>query len=220
MVSGDFYWFAQLSQEGSGLPADLSFMAVVDCTGHGVPGAFMSIIGSTLLNEIVNQKQITDPAEILEHLHQGVRLAVEKAEGINTAGMDVCLCQFERGEGNQVRILFSGAKRDLLYLRPGTDQVEKLAANRRSIGSDSSTPFTTQELVLESGSRLYFTTDGYADQNNVAREKFGSTVLYKLLGQICEKPLADQGQQLEAALDNHQQESEQRDDITIVAIKL
>ena len=194
-------------------------MAVVDCTGHGVPGAFMSIIGSTLLNEIVNQKQITDPSQVLEHLHQGVKQAVEKAEGINTAGMDVCLCRFEQQEG-QVKVLFSGAKRNLLYLNSGTPKVLKLDADRRSIGSESSLPFTNQELVLKSGSLLYLTSDGFADQNNPAREKMGTRKVNEIISQIADKEVSEQKRLLEEALDNHQQDSEQRDDITFVGIKI
>ena len=92
VVSGDFYWFAHVAKEDTGTKNDKTFIAVVDCTGHGVPGAFMSIIGHTLLNEIVNQKKILEPDQILEELNTGVRQTVEKAEGVNTAGMDVCLC--------------------------------------------------------------------------------------------------------------------------------
>lgn len=220
VVSGDFYWFSHLTKEETGLPADLSFMAAVDCTGHGVPGAFMSIIGSTVLNEIVNQKHISDPAQILELLDMGVKHAVEKAEGINTAGMDVCLCVFEKGEGNSVKVLFSGAKRDLIFVRAGATAVEKLPADRRSIGSKSSTAFTTQELVLDAGSLIYFTTDGYADQNNMAREKMGAKTLNRLISRYCGLTTAEQQQMLEKALDEHQQGSEQRDDITLVGVKI
>jgi serine phosphatase RsbU (regulator of sigma subunit) len=160
VVSGDFYWFSHLANEDTGLETDLSFVAVVDCTGHGVPVAFMSIIGSTLLNEIVNQKQVFDPAQILEQLGLGVKAAVAKAKGINTAGMDVCLCRIEK-EGAMTRILFSGAKRNLLFVKAGAKKVEKLTADRRSIGSNSAIEFSTTPLLLESGSILYLTSDGY-----------------------------------------------------------
>ena len=221
VVSGDFYWFSHLSKEESGLATDLTFMAVVDCTGHGVPGAFMSIIGSTLLNEIVNQKQITDPAQILEQLHMGVKKAVEKSEGVNTAGMDVCLCRFENLPGQQeVKVLFSGAKRNLLYVKPGTTKAEKLLADRRSIGSEASIPFTTQELMLSRGSMLYMLSDGFADQNNAAREKIGTRKVHELICQYSGLPVMEQKELLEAALDNHQQDAEQRDDITLTGIRL
>ncbi len=220
VVSGDFYWFTHLPKEESGLAADISFMAVVDCTGHGVPGAFMSIIGSTILNEIVKQKQITDPASILELLNEGIKQAVEKTEGMNTAGMDVCLCQFEKGEGNEVKVLFSGAKRNLLFVRPGTNKIEKLLADRRSIGSSSNIAFTTQELVLECGSMLYLTSDGYADQNNPAREKLGGIKLHETIKMASQLAPADQKKLFDSVLDDHQKDSDQRDDITLVGLKL
>ena len=166
------------------------------------------------------KKHITDPARILELLHEGVKGAVEKAEGINTAGMDVCLCQFERGEGNQVRILFSGAKRDLLYVKKGSSTVEKLLSDRRSIGSSSTVAFTTQELVLEQGSMLYLTTDGYADQNNPARQKLGTNTLNKHISELGALSVNEQKQVLEKVLDEHQGGSEQRDDITLLGLKL
>jgi ligand-binding sensor domain-containing protein/serine phosphatase RsbU (regulator of sigma subunit) len=220
VVSGDFYWFAHLAKEDTGLDRDLSFMAAVDCTGHGVPGAFMSIIGTTILNEIVNVKQTIDPAQILEDLDTGVKQAIEKAEGINTAGMDVCICRFERLSGNQVKVFFSGAKRDLLYIKPGEKTIHKLPSDRRSIGSKASVPFTTKELVLESSCMIYMTTDGYSDQNNPQREKLGSANFHKLLSEVATLMPEKQNQQLAKALDDHQQDSEQRDDITLIGIKI
>lgn len=220
VVSGDFYWFTQISREDSGLPNDLTLIALVDCTGHGVPGAFMSIIGSTLLNEIVNQKQLYDPAQILEQLDMGVKATIKNAKGINTAGMDACLCSIEKGVTGQVKILFSGAKRNLLYVKAGTQKVDMLLADRRSIGSDSTSPFTTQELVLDSGSMVYLTSDGYADQNNKARDKLGSKKLSAIISKTSKCSPNEQKQVLEKTLDEHQEGSEQRDDISLIGMKL
>ncbi len=220
VVSGDFYWFAHLPKEESGLPADLNFIAVVDCTGHGVPGAFMSIIGNTILNEIVNQKQVTEPATILELLNEGIKQAVEKTEGMNTAGMDVCLCLLEKSDDNTVKVQFSGAKRNLLFVRAGSKRIEKLVADRRSIGSTSAIPFTTQNLILDSGSMLYLTSDGYTDQNNPAREKLGSTRLYETIKSVSGLAPAEQRTVFEQVLDEHQKDSEQRDDITLFGLKV
>ncbi|MES2734158.1 MAG: two-component regulator propeller domain-containing protein [Bacteroidota bacterium] len=222
VVSGDFYWFSHLTKEDTGLEADFTFLAAVDCTGHGVPGAFMSIIGNTLLNEIVNQKHIFDPAQILEHLNQGVKLAVEKSEGVNTAGMDVCLVRMEQAEGNQVKIAFAGAKRPLFYIHPELNQLEKLEGDRKSIGSESAANinFTTKELVLDAGVVLYLTSDGYTDQNNPKREKLGTPKLKQMIEESHHLPLAEQNILFAKVLDDHQQEAEQRDDITLLAVKL
>jgi ligand-binding sensor domain-containing protein/serine phosphatase RsbU (regulator of sigma subunit) len=220
VVSGDFYWFAHLPKEETNLAHDITMIAVVDCTGHGVPGAFMGIIGSTLLNEIVNQKRIFDPAQILEHLHLGVKQAVEKSEGVNTAGMDVCLVCMESGEGDQVKLRFGGAKRDLLYVRARTNTLEKLVADRRSIGSEPTQAFTTKEITLEKGSLLYLTSDGYADQNNPLRQKFGSMKLKEVIDQAIVLSLKEQKQVFEKSLHDHQQDAEQRDDITLLGLRL
>ena len=112
IVSGDFYWFSNIVKEEleGKFENDVTFIASIDCTGHGVPGAFMSIIGNTLLNEIINLKHILNPAEVLELLDKGVKKAVDKAEGVNTAGMDVSLARIERLNDKEVKILFAGAK--------------------------------------------------------------------------------------------------------------
>ncbi|MES2734514.1 MAG: two-component regulator propeller domain-containing protein [Bacteroidota bacterium] len=222
VVSGDFYWFSHLSKEEAGTENDLTFVAAVDCTGHGVAGAFMAIIGNTLLNEIINQKHILDPAQILHHLNEGVKLALEKSEEINTAGMDVCLCCLQRGEGNQVRVQFTGAKRPLLFVRPTATTVEKLDGDRRSIGSEltSRFSFTTQELLLDKGTMLYLTSDGYADQNNPARDRMGSKKMLQFIKDSAHLPLTQQKLFFETMLDEYQQGAEQRDDITLMGVQI
>ncbi|SKC63655.1 two-component regulator propeller domain-containing protein [Ohtaekwangia koreensis] len=223
IVSGDFYWFSHLSKEDlEGKESDLVFIAVVDCTGHGVPGAFMSIIGNTLLNEIINFKHILDPAEILEQLDKGVKSAIDKAEGVNTAGMDVCLLRMQKGEGGQVQVLYAGAKRPLFYVLNQHQEVNILSADRRSIGGQYTTerPFTTQELIVEEGTTFYLTTDGYTDQNNAERIKLGTPRLREVIAQVALLPLSEQKVAFDKVLDEHQQAADQRDDITLVGVKV
>jgi ligand-binding sensor domain-containing protein/serine phosphatase RsbU (regulator of sigma subunit) len=224
VVSGDFYWFSFVKREGTDEEEnDLIFMAVIDCTGHGVPGAFMSIIGHTLLNEIINLKRVFDPAQILEQLDLGVNSAIEKAEGLTTAGMDVCLIQLQRQEGDCHKIRYAGAKRPLYFVRKDSMEVEVLEASRRSIGSHRTvgrTKFATRELILEKGARLYLTTDGYVDQNNPERIKLGTRRFKEIIIQVAEQPLQVQKQTLEQVLDAHQQTADQRDDITLIGVKL
>ncbi|MES1222534.1 MAG: triple tyrosine motif-containing protein, partial [Bacteroidota bacterium] len=223
IVSGDFYWFSHLSKEDlEGEESDLVFMAVVDCTGHGVPGAFMSIIGNTLLNEIINFKRTLDPAEILEQLDKGVRSAIDKAEGVNTAGMDVCLIRMQIGEAGQVRVLYAGAKRPLLYVLNEHQKVNVLSADRRSIGGHYITerPFTTQELIVEKGTTFYLTTDGYTDQNNSDRIKLGTARFREVINQVALLSLSEQKIAFDKVLDEHQQAADQRDDITLIGVKV
>jgi ligand-binding sensor domain-containing protein/serine phosphatase RsbU (regulator of sigma subunit) len=107
IVSGDFYWCRQIG--------DKIFVSVNDCTGHGVPGAFMSMIGTTLLNEITGQKNIHNPALILEELHIGVRMAFKQEDNVNDDGIDACLCLLEKTE-THYQLTFSGAKRPLMVV--------------------------------------------------------------------------------------------------------
>jgi ligand-binding sensor domain-containing protein/serine phosphatase RsbU (regulator of sigma subunit) len=228
VVSGDFYWVTHFvaPPTGAGAPTlndaetRIRFLAVVDCTGHGVPGAFMSIIGSTLLNEIVNQKQILDPARILEELHLGMLQTMEKSEEVKTAGMDVCLCRIESATDGSIRVWYAGAKRNLYLVRKQKGKPEILEATRRSIGSDSKIPFTAQQILLTTGDMLYLTTDGYADQNNPFREKMGSIRMRQLMLEAAHRPVEEQGLFFETSLDQHQGNAKQRDDITLVGVRV
>ena len=214
IVSGDFYKYSYIG--------GYHFIIVVDCTGHGVPGAFMSMIGNSLLNEIINEKQIYEPAEILTQLNKGVISALNQEHTDNRDGMDVCLCRIEKGENT--KILFSGAKRDLIYYKASNNSLEFLKGERKSIGGNLSVrnlqKFTNQELNLSQGDVLYLTTDGFIDQNDKKRKRFGSKKFNNLLKDNAEKPLNEQKIILENALDEWQQGVEQRDDITVLGIKI
>ncbi|OJJ23937.1 hypothetical protein BKI52_06190 [marine bacterium AO1-C] len=212
VVSGDFYWMNQTSTH--------IILAVVDCTGHGVPGAFMSMIGNALLNEIINEKHIYDPAEILALLHKGVGQALRQDETNNDDGMDVCLCCLEY-HGDLVQVQFAGAKRPLYYT--SQEQLGELPGDRKSIAGwrgDRDRLFTKHILRLQRGDTLYLGTDGYADMPNPRRRAFTHKRLKKLLIDIKHLPLKTQQQRLLKVLQEHQDTSKQRDDITLVGIRL
>ncbi|MCC5943570.1 MAG: tetratricopeptide repeat protein [Bernardetiaceae bacterium] len=223
IVSGDFYWFAQA--------AGKTFIAVVDCTGHGVPGAFMSMIGNTILNEIINDKKVYEPAQILEELHEGVKIALKQEhknkmkKRTNDDGMDVCLCAITyptTDHTETVKVSFTGAKRPLIYIPKGKAEVAYLRGDNKSIGGTHKNhrQFTQQEIQLTRGAHLYLTSDGYTDQQSPQRRKFGTPQLLDLLSKIAEQPMSEQKSKLEQTLDAHQKNEEQRDDITIVGIHL
>jgi serine phosphatase RsbU (regulator of sigma subunit) len=224
IVSGDFYWYAEVEK------ADFTkslVLAVVDCTGHGVPGAFMSMIGNTLLNEIVNQKKILNPADILENLHLGVKKSLRQdGEKTNDDGMDICLCVIERGyDPSAVRVLFTGAKRPLYYLKKDEPTLQMLRGDNRSIGGrDKDKPFTVQELNLQKGDLLYLSTDGLCDQNgldeNQKSGKFGSQRFTKILTENYAQNLTMQEILLMSAFNEFKGDKEQRDDITLLGIRL
>lgn len=230
IVSGDFYWMSQVEIKPGRI---VTVVAVVDCTGHGVPGAFMSLIGGSFLNEIVNEKRVVEPAEINEILNQRIVASLNQADekdehgkNSNTDGMDVCLCTIEKqNDGQHFKILFSGAKRPLYYsLVDG--QIETICGNRKSIGGYAKNHrienmnYESQTIIMKAGARLYFTSDGFSDQNNLDRRKYGSKNLIKLLEAIGELNMSDQKLAIEYELDNYARGTEQRDDITILGIQL
>ena len=212
IVSGDFYWFSKFD--------DRIFVAAVDCTGHGVPGAFMSMIGNSLLNKIVNENKIFNPAKILEQLHNGVRLSLkqEMSETDTFDGMDVCLCMIEK---NRNKITFAGAKRPLYYIR--NSELIEFKGDRKPIGGrqrEGKRIFKNKEFTILKGSMLYLTTDGFADQSNPNGDKFGSKRLKKLLLNIHKYSLHKQEKALTKDLDSFQDGEPQRDDILVMGIRL
>ena len=215
IVSGDFYW----CHRGHGRV----FLAVVDCTGHGVPGAFMSMIGGSLLRGIVVERGITDPAVILERLNAAVRETLQQNVERLTAqdGMDVCLCVIEEESGT---VEFAGAKRPLYIARTdaGTPLVE-VKGDRASIGGrqrEERRAFTRRRLPVGPGDMLYLTTDGFADQNGTTGKRFGAERFKALLGAVAGGPPEEQREAILRELDAHQGTERQRDDITIVGVRL
>ena len=216
IVSRDFYWTSQSS--------DYFFIAAVDCTGHGVPGAFMSMIGNTLLSEIVEIQKIYEPALILDKLNEQFVEALRQDENANSDGMDVCLCRINF-DTQKTEVVFAGAKRPLFYMNYNEDKqnkVERLQGTRKSVGGKqrNQNRFEEHILLLNKKSRIYLSTDGLADQNNPQGEKFGTTELIKLLENTLPLPIKEQIKELENKLTNHQQNAEQRDDITFIGIEV
>jgi serine phosphatase RsbU (regulator of sigma subunit) len=213
IVSGDFYWAAE--------KGNVKILSVVDCTGHGVPGALMSIVGSNTLSELVNEKNFTDPAQILNQLHEGVRLKLSQEESQNHDGMDLGICTLEHNDNGSVRLKFSGAKQTLYIISSG--QLLEIEGDRKSIGganSGSSRDFSRHEVDLQKGDILYLTTDGFTDQNSPDRVRFNKKRLRALIVEVYQQSLQEQRQSFEEALAIHQKGAEQRDDITLIGIKL
>jgi serine phosphatase RsbU (regulator of sigma subunit) len=213
LVSGDFYWMQKLE---NGL-----MLACVDCTGHGVPGAFMSMIGHALLNEIVAQNRVTDPAEVLKHLHEGVRKALQQDKGKNDDGMDITLCKLEYQEDDTVNLVFAGAKASIFYTMRG--KVQELRGDRQPIGGterDKGRVFANHNLLMQRGDLLYLSTDGFFDQHSEQRTKFGKNMFKEILDIVAPYDLPKQKQMLLEALTKHQGKQSQRDDITVLGFRL
>ncbi|AFM04687.1 7TM-containing protein possibly involved in signal transduction [Bernardetia litoralis DSM 6794] len=210
-VSGDFFWIEEYENK--------TFVAVIDCTGHGVPGAFMSLIGTMQLNQIVSKTH--EPSEILDHLHTGIKKALKQDIYNNDDGMDVCLCSIEHLEEiNRYKVIFAGAKRPLYYVNENS--LHQLKGTRKTIGgrAKNNKLFEQDEIWLNEGDALYLTTDGYVDQSSPRQKKIGTMQLLTWLEQINAQPMSKQGEFLKEELARHQQYVEQRDDITLLGIRL
>ncbi|MBX7222048.1 MAG: FHA domain-containing protein [Blastocatellia bacterium] len=214
IVSGDFYWFHEVN--------GVVIAAVADCTGHGVPGAFMSMIGNTLLNQIVIEKHILDPALILENLHNGVREALRQtqADSESQDGMDVCLCRIEPGQ-----VTFAGAKRPLycVPLNGSPLTLEEIKGDKRSVGGmqkEARRTFTNQTIAVGSGLMLYLTSDGFGDQPSPEGAKYGTRRLKELLSSFAHLPAREQFDTLVSELDRHQGTEVQRDDLSVIGIRV
>ena len=225
IVSGDFYWVTKVEVEEEGIVQTRIYAAIIDCTGHGVPGGFMSVIGKTLLDEIVQTQQVKEPAKILELLDKNTRAVLKQDQTSNDDGMDVALLCIENIEEEKFKITFAGAKRPLYFIEK-TEQTPKLKTikgDRRSIGGrtrNNPIPFVDNEIILQKGSLMYLTTDGFTDQPNPERKKIGSLELRKFLETNAPKVMSKQRTELLNLLTEHQQESAQVDDISLIGIRV
>jgi PAS domain S-box-containing protein len=222
IVSGDLFWHSRVKDLAT--DKELDFFAVVDCTGHGVPGAFMSMIGNRLLNEIVIEKEIIDPAIVLQRLNQAIIKALKQEETDNHDGMDVCLCRIAEGANGNFDVVYAGAKLSLYYYNSSSKEVVEVKADRSSIGGIrkkvKDIEFSNKQLELKKGDHLYMLTDGLIDQNNAERKRFGTPRLLQLLNRNAHLPLSIQHEIIETELDMFKKGEEQRDDITLLGLKL
>ncbi len=215
IVSGDFYWLTNLKGK--------VYLAVADCTGHGVPGAFMSMIGSAALDALIDRNELEESDRILEELHFTIQKALKQKNSTNDDGMDIGLCIMEYLEDGKCKILFSGAKRPLYYFKKSTQELHEIRGTRQSIGGYSKKvrlKFEVNEVILEKGDTFYLSSDGYADQNNSEDIKFGSHNLKKLLQEIAIFPMKEQGQIITQNFEEHKENEAQRDDIAIIGVKI
>lgn len=210
IVSGDFYW---CSSQG-----EITIFVVADCTGHGVPGAFMSMIGNTLLNEIVNEQKITDTKKIAELLDEKIIHALHQEAGSEKYdGMDISICCIDR---SAKKIRFTGAHHSM-YTYNG--HLQKIKGDPFSIGGaqqQNNKSFSSKTIALENGLCIYFQTDGFCDQSGGnANKRFSSKQFEILLEKIHESPMCEQKEQLKKTFENWKGNTIQRDDVLIVGFK-
>ena len=219
IVSGDFYWFSEAQDEGH----NYLFIGDLDCTGHGVPGAFMSLIGNRILNEVINVKKTYSPRDIMDQLNKNVIKALKQDQSTNNDGMDTCFCRVEKISSSDYSVLFCGAKRPLYYFSSSDEDVKMLKGDRKSIGGTQqkrgNIEFTNQEIILRSGDIMYLSSDGIIDQNDSERKRFGTDNFLAMLKKYRNEPMNRQAEYFAMTLDNYRKSEEQRDDISVIGIK-
>ncbi|MBI5539436.1 MAG: response regulator [Bacteroidia bacterium] len=212
IVSGDFYFFYK---------NNLSlFIAAADCTGHGVPGAFMSMIGSEKLATAVSLS--TDTSEILKKLNKGIKESLRQSESYDSTrdGMDIALCSVDIKK----RIVkFAGANRPLWIIRNGHYEIEEIKGTKKAIGgfTDDNQHFESHDLKLKKGDTFYITTDGYSDQFGGIRGRKLMTKKFKqILLEIQDMTMNEQEKHLNDFVEDWRAEEEQVDDILVIGVRL
>jgi len=212
IVSGDFFWIKVVGNR--------HFIACVDCTGHGVPGAFMSVIGNNLLNEAIDHKQYK-PSQILDYLSEHVRIRLNQSENNNFDGMDISICCFEKMENGKTKLLYAGAKSAIYLIQ--NNKMFILKGDRKPIGGTRiklDFSFQDFEIELEKGNMIYMSSDGYTDQANEGLKRFGSLRFRELIKSLHIFPIEEQKEILKKELDTYQGREEQIDDITVIGIRI
>ncbi|MCW3103817.1 MAG: hypothetical protein JWO09_2257 [Bacteroidetes bacterium] len=212
IVSGDFYWFAETD--------DNYLIAAVDCTGHGVPGAFMSLVGSTLLNELVSNKKITQPSSLLAKLNSSIIRVLRQKADYNSShdGMDMAICAISKKKD---KLQFGGALRPLFHVRNNT--LTELKGNPYFIGGyyeNMNKVFTDEEIEILPGDTIYIFSDGIVDQFGGDNKKKFSTRRFKtLLTEIAGKSIEEQYVLLDESFKAWKGSEDQVDDVLVIGIK-
>lgn len=206
IVSGDFYWAARNE--------DSFFLAACDSTGHGVPGAFMSLLNSSYLNEAVNEKKITAPSRILDHVRGQLINSISDNE--QKDGMDCTLIRIDK---NSNTIAYAAAHNEPVLIRNG--EIREGKADKMPVGrSEKQSPFTSYSLEIQKGDMLYLFTDGYADQFGGEKgKKLKHKNLLRLLAETSKSETAEQHSFLENRHLEWKGKLEQLDDILVIGIR-
>lgn len=217
IVSGDFYWFTE--------KYGYLFIVVADCTGHGVPGAFMSMIGNDMLSQVITEKSILQPNLILSALHDGIKKALKQDEALSKSkdGMDIAIVRIKNNE-TIFDIEYAGALRPLWVIQNKTKELKEYKPDKYSVGGAYTTEkrnFTNVSFKLIPGDSFYLTTDGYSDQFGGEKgKKLKSKKLQQILVEIAEKTAVEQKTILSTTIENWKGNLEQVDDILVVGIKV
>jgi len=213
VVSGDFYYIQEKK--------DLIFVVTADCTGHGVPGALMSMLGVILLDNIIQEKGVQSPSKIIELLDKGIIQTLHQKESESQDGMDISVCVWDK---NTRKLQIAGAKTFVAILYD--DDLEEIITDRLTVGGDGARynqhikDFTEIERTLPHPFMVYMFSDGYMDQfSSINRKKIGKKRMYEAFKTIHKFPLSSQKDYLENVLKDWQRSEEQIDDIMVLGIR-
>ena len=211
IVAGDFYWFSERD--------NTILIAACDCTGHGVPGAFMSTIGSEKLNEAI--KDSSDVSVILNLVNRGMKKVLRQTDKINSTrdGMDVSLCAFNK---ELTQLEYAGANRPLLIIRKDQHEIEEFKATKVAIGglTEDSQEFVKHSINLQKGDTIYLFSDGYADQFSPQDKKLMTRKFKDILLSIQNKKMEEQKEYLGSFIDEWKGNMEQTDDILVIGVRV
>jgi PAS domain S-box-containing protein len=212
VVSGDFPWFINVG--------DVIYFAAVDCTGHGVPGALISLIGYFLLNDIVKGRKISDPGEILDQLDRSVTktLRQDSGESKTKDGMDIALCKIDL---NTRKVSYAGAHRPLYYMDGG--ELVEIKGDKFPIGGGiykNQTKFTSTTIDVKKGDSVFFCSDGFPDQfGGPDNRKFGPKRLRDAIVQYHKKPMTEINQLIDTEWTEWKGEQKQTDDVLLIGVR-
>jgi serine phosphatase RsbU (regulator of sigma subunit) len=207
VVAGDFYWMEHRDNK--------VLFAAADCTGHGVPGAMVSVVCNNALNRSVREHGLTDPGEILSKTREIVVAEFEKSEEEVKDGMDIALCSLEG-----MKLQYAGAHNPLWIIRNGA--IIETKANKQPVGKFYRTDsFTTHSFDLEAGDSIYIFSDGYVDQfGGEEGKKFKAKAFRELLRSIQDKPMEEQKTSIDEIFETWKSDLEQIDDVCVIGVRV
>ena len=211
VVAGDFYWLENRE--------DWVYFAAADCTGHGVPGAMVSVICNNGLNRSLKEFGLKKPGEILDKTRELVIKEFEKSEEEVKDGMDISLCALNTKTNS---LQWAGANNPLWIVRHGTEEIEAIKADKQPIGKfDLAKPFNTHKIKLNSGDTIYIFSDGFPDQFGGERgKKYKSGKFKRRLIELAQKDIHDQCAILDQEFENWRGDIEQLDDVCVIGVRI
>jgi tetratricopeptide (TPR) repeat protein len=211
IVAGDFYYMEHVN--------DIVLFAAADCTGHGVPGAMVSVVCSNALNRAVKEFGITDPGKILDKVRELVIETFEKSESEVKDGMDISFCVINKSNS---KLMWAGANNPLWVIRNKTAEIEEIKADKQPIGKYSEPkPFTTHTITLNKGDTFYIFTDGFADQFGGPKgKKFMSANMKKLFLSVQPEAMSAQRTIIDEAFSTWKGSLEQIDDVCVIGVRI